>query len=80
MNQDKALKQGIGGRECKADNIFRDLKEMFSPPWELASPTEGNAAQPPSCLPELAGIIRYLNLGNWGLLLLPIVVDHSICF
>lgn len=43
--QEKNLKQGQLGRERNADNILRDLKEIFTPSWELASPTEGNAAQ-----------------------------------
>lgn len=43
--QEKVVKQGQLGRERNADNILRDLKEIFTPSWELASPTEGNAAQ-----------------------------------
>ncbi|XP_019366880.1 PREDICTED: rab5 GDP/GTP exchange factor isoform X1 [Gavialis gangeticus] len=38
--QEKNLKQGQLGRERNADNILRDLKEIFTPSWELASPTE----------------------------------------
>lgn len=44
--QEKTPKQGQLGRERNADNILRDLKEIFTPSWELASPSEGNAAQP----------------------------------
>ena len=43
--QEKIVKQGQLGRERNADNILRDLKEIFTPSWELASPTEGNAVQ-----------------------------------
>uniref|UniRef100_A0A8C3HMM9 Rab5 GDP/GTP exchange factor n=1 Tax=Chrysemys picta bellii TaxID=8478 RepID=A0A8C3HMM9_CHRPI len=43
--QERNLKQGQLGRERNADNILRDLKEIFTPSWELASPTEGNTAQ-----------------------------------
>ncbi|XP_042194614.1 rab5 GDP/GTP exchange factor isoform X2 [Callorhinchus milii] len=43
--QEKALKHGIGGRERNADNILRDLKEIFTPPWELTTTTEGNASK-----------------------------------
>lgn len=43
--QEKGVKQGQLGRERNADNILRDLKEIFTPSWELASPTEGNAVQ-----------------------------------
>ncbi|XP_073171149.1 rab5 GDP/GTP exchange factor isoform X1 [Lepidochelys kempii] len=38
--QERNLKQGQLGRERNADNILRDLKEIFTPSWELASPTE----------------------------------------
>lgn len=44
--EEKTPKQGQLGRERNADNILRDLKEIFTPSWELASPSEGNAAQP----------------------------------
>lgn len=44
--QEKTPKQGQLGRERNADNILRDLKEIFTPSWEVASPSEGNAAQP----------------------------------
>ncbi|XP_038670084.1 rab5 GDP/GTP exchange factor isoform X3 [Scyliorhinus canicula] len=52
-NQDKVLKHGIGGRECNADNILRDLKEIFTPPWELASPTEADSQEAKSSSPSI---------------------------
>ncbi|XP_007485732.1 rab5 GDP/GTP exchange factor isoform X1 [Monodelphis domestica] len=38
--QEKTLKQGQLGRERNTDNLLRDLKEIFAPAWELASPSE----------------------------------------
>lgn len=44
--QESSVKSGQLGKELSADNLLRDLKEIFTPPWELSSPAEGNAAQP----------------------------------
>ncbi|XP_058857409.1 rab5 GDP/GTP exchange factor-like isoform X2 [Acipenser ruthenus] len=33
------------GRERHADTLLRDLREIFTPPWDLASPTEALAAR-----------------------------------
>lgn len=61
--QEKIVKQGQLGRERNADNILRDLKEIFTPSWELASPTEGNAVQP-----EPAGRLGLVSfLLSWAL-------------
>lgn len=61
--QEKIIKQGQLGRERNADNILRDLKEIFTPSWELASPTEGNAVQP-----EPAGRLGLVSfLLSWAL-------------
>ncbi|XP_078535599.1 rab5 GDP/GTP exchange factor isoform X1 [Lissotriton helveticus] len=38
--QEKTLKPGQIGWERNADNLLRDLKEIFTPPWDLTSPTE----------------------------------------
>ncbi|XP_057241500.1 rab5 GDP/GTP exchange factor isoform X1 [Malurus melanocephalus] len=43
--QEKSPKQGQLGRERNADNILRDLKEIFTPSWELASPSEALAGK-----------------------------------
>lgn len=31
-----------GRRESHGENLLRDLKGIFTQPWEMASPTEGN--------------------------------------
>nr|XP_026654590.1 rab5 GDP/GTP exchange factor [Zonotrichia albicollis] len=43
--EEKTPKQGQLGRERNADNILRDLKEIFTPSWELASPSEALAGK-----------------------------------
>lgn len=60
--QEKIDKQGQLGRERNADNILRDLKEIFTPSWELASPAEGNAVQL-----ERAGCLILVNFFLAGL-------------
>lgn len=61
--QEKVVKQGQLGRERNADNILRDLKEIFTPSWELASPTEGNAAQ----LEQAVCLVVVSLLFSWAL-------------
>lgn len=61
--QEKIVKQGQLGRERNADNILRDLKEIFTPSWELASPTEGNAVQ----LEQAVCLIIVSLLLSWAL-------------
>lgn len=63
MAQEKVVKQGQLGRERNADNILRDLKEIFTPSWELASPTEGNAAQ----LEQAVCLVVVSLLFSWAL-------------
>nr|XP_034995121.1 rab5 GDP/GTP exchange factor isoform X1 [Zootoca vivipara] len=38
--QESSVKSGQLGKELSADNLLRDLKEIFTPPWELSSPAE----------------------------------------
>ncbi|XP_006031353.1 rab5 GDP/GTP exchange factor isoform X3 [Alligator sinensis] len=51
--QEKNLKQGQLGRERNADNILRDLKEIFTPSWELASPTEAEIQEAKAPSPSI---------------------------
>ncbi|KAJ6655749.1 hypothetical protein lerEdw1_004802 [Lerista edwardsae] len=38
--QESSVEPGQPGKERSADHLLRDLREIFTPPWELASPTE----------------------------------------
>ncbi|KAK2537500.1 Rabgef1, partial [Columba guinea] len=51
--QEKIVKQGQLGRERNADNILRDLKEIFTPSWELASPTEAEIQEAKAPSPSI---------------------------
>ncbi|OXB70600.1 UNVERIFIED_CONTAM: hypothetical protein H355_013030, partial [Colinus virginianus] len=51
--QEKVVKQGQLGRERNADNILRDLKEIFTPSWELASPAEAEIQEAKAPSPSI---------------------------
>nr|XP_014437284.1 rab5 GDP/GTP exchange factor isoform X1 [Pelodiscus sinensis] len=51
--QERNLKQEQLGRERNADNILRDLKEIFTPSWELAFPTEAEIQEAKAPSPSI---------------------------
>ncbi|KAJ7308996.1 hypothetical protein JRQ81_008280 [Phrynocephalus forsythii] len=52
--REASVKPGSFGKQPGPDNLLRDLKEMFTSPWELASPAEGDAPEAKAPSPSIS--------------------------